>query len=311
MRKIFLMLLVLMTFVSFAAASQKMTVLLDGIPNTNHSPLIVAISQGYFKEQGLEVSLLSPADPKDTPAAIVANKADIGITWQPEYMQQVDAGSPLISIGSLIDKPLTSLVALNDNNIHSINDFRGKRIGASTNGLSEIMLKHMLSVTGMSEKDVQIKKIGLNSAEALVSHQVDIVSGIRRNVDIPLIEAGDKKVVTFFPEDHGVPTYNELVYIINIKNIKDNRYPRFLAALKKAVRYMDEHPQLAWQTYIRQYPAANNESNRQALFATLPYFSEDPGNFDGKEWHQFGEFMQKNKLIKKVQDEKRYGVILR
>src|SRR5580700_9623745 len=89
---------------------QRLTVILDWFPNPDHAPLIVAKQQGFFKEQGLDVELIGPADPKDPPKLVAANKADIGITYQPEFLQQVDQGLPLVQIGNLIDRPMNCLV---------------------------------------------------------------------------------------------------------------------------------------------------------------------------------------------------------
>lgn len=302
----------LLASVSFAAAPlQKLTVILDWFPNPDHAPLIIAKQQGFFKLQGLDVELIGPADPNDPPKLVSAGKADIGITYEPEYMQQVDAGLPVIRIGTLIDKPLNSLVALQGNGIKSLADLKGKRIGASDSGLSSVMLKVMLTRSGLSEKDVEITNVRYNLTQALLSHKVDAITGIMRNFEVPMIEANDKKVVAFFPEDHGIPNYSELVFIANTKNVHDSRFPRFLAAVKKAVRYMDEHPQLSWEAYARQYPESNNKVNQEAWFATMPYFAEDPASFNDKEWHQFANFMHQNDMIKKVQPAARYGVILR
>lgn len=312
MKKLIISLISLFTSVCFAnQAPQKLTVLLDWFQNPVHAPLIIAKQQGYFTEQGLDVDLIDPADPMDPPKLIAANKADIGIIYEPEYMQEVDAGLPLISIGTLIDKPLNSLVTLKGNGILSINDLKGKRIGANSGGLSTVMLKTMLAKAGINSKDVKIMNVRYNHTQALLSHKVDAITGVMRNFEVPMIESNNKKVITFFPEDHGVPNYSELVFITNINNIHDTRFPRFLNAIKKAVRYLDEHPQLAWNAFIKQYPKLNNPVNKQTWFATMPYYAEDPASYDATEWQQFADFMQKNQLIKKVQPSSRYAIELR
>jgi putative hydroxymethylpyrimidine transport system substrate-binding protein len=311
MKKLTIFFISLITSVSFANTQpQKLTVLLDWFQNPVHAPLIIAKQQGYFTEQGLDVALIDPTDPMNTPKLIATNKADIGIVYEPEYMQEVDADLPVISIGSLIDKPLNTLVTLKGNGIQSISDLKGKRIGSNSGGLSIVMLKVMLAKAGLSAKDVKITDVRYNLMQALLSHKVDAVTGVTRNFEVPMIEFNNKKVVTFFPEDHGVPNYSELVFIVNTNNIHDTRFPRFLNAIKKAVRYLDEHPQLAWEAYIKQYPKSNNTVNRETWFATMPYYAEDPANFNPIEWRQFAGFMQKNQLIKKVQPASRYAVVL-
>jgi putative hydroxymethylpyrimidine transport system substrate-binding protein len=312
MKKIILFTLSILLSINVAAETpQKLTVLLDWFPNPDHAPLIIAQQQGFFKEQGLDVELIGPADPTDPPKFVAAGKADIGISYEPEFMEQVDQGLPLVRIGTLIDKPLSSLVVLKTSGIQSLADLKGKRIGSSTSGLSSIMLKVMLAKAGLSEKEVELTNVRYNLTQALLSHRVDAVTGVMRNYEVPILESNDQHVVSFFPEENGIPVYSELVFIANTKTLQDNRYPRFLAAVKKAVRYLDEHPQQTWLDFAKQYPESNNVVNREAWFATMPYFAEDPASFDRKEWLQFANFMQSNQMIKKVQPISKYAVILR
>src|SRR5688500_433636 len=107
MKRLLFVVNILFCHFDFAATSvKKLTDALDWYPNPDHAPLIVAQQQGYFKEQGLDVKLLAPADPNDPPKWAAAKKADIAITYQPQFIEQVDQGLPLIRIGTLIDRPL-------------------------------------------------------------------------------------------------------------------------------------------------------------------------------------------------------------
>ena len=202
--------LCLLSGITFAAShpkSDKLTVILDWYTNPDHAPLVIAQQQGYFKEQGLDVALINPSDPNDPPKLVAAGKADIGITYEPEFMMQVDQGLPLISIGTLIDKPLNCLVMLKEGNIKSITALKGKKIATTSSGLSNILLKRMLELNGLSEKDVELVNVRYNLTQALLSHKVDAVNGMNRNIEVPAMEANDQHVTTFLPEDYGIPNY--------------------------------------------------------------------------------------------------------
>lgn len=312
MKKTRLLSLLLVLFTTICSATpakpQKLTVMLDWFPNPDHAPLIIAQQEGYFKKQGLDVELIGPADPSDPPKLVAAGKADIAITYQPEFMQQVDRGLPLITIGVLIDKPLNCLAALKDSNISNLSDLKGKRIGLSTSGISGTMLKVLLKKQGLQDGDVELINVHYNLTQALLSKRVDVVAGLMRNVEVPTLELNKHKVDTFFPEESGIPTYNELIFVVNVANKNDDRYPRFLKAIREAVAWLDLHPKEGWQVFIKRYPEANNSVNHEAWFATLPYFAEEPALINKAEWSHFSKFMADNKLINKPQNMTNYVV---
>lgn len=302
MKKIMFVLLSALTTLSFAAQPQPkhLTVLLDGELQANHAPLIIAEQQGYFKEQGLDVAFVSSAP-----------DANIRIMSQPQLLKNVDQGLPLVRIGTLIDKPLNCVVALKDSGIKTLADLKGKRIAASNDSLTAAMLKTVLTNQGLSGNDIALTPTNTDLTEALLTNKVSAITAALRNVDVPRLELQDRKAVAFFLEDHGVPSYNQLIFAVNKSAIHDKRFPRFLAAIKKAVRYLDEHPQQAWLAYINTHPEANTALNRDIWFATIPYFAEDPANFNPTEWHHFAQYMEKNQLIMKAQPISNYAVIIR
>ena len=138
MKKILLLIsyFLIITYSIQAFALEKLTLILDWLPYPSHAPLFVAEEKGFFKKQGLEVTLIGPADPTDPPKLVAVEKADIAITYEPQYIEQVDRGLPLIRIATLVDKPLDCLIVLKESGIKSIADLKGKKIGTSTGGIS-------------------------------------------------------------------------------------------------------------------------------------------------------------------------------
>lgn len=283
------------------ATTEKLTVALDTKLNPDHALLIVAKQQGFFKERGLDVELITPAHNSSSTEMAANGKADVGVTYQSDLTRQVDEGKNLIRVGTLIDRPLDCIATLQSSGIESIADLRGKRIGVTKNDLSRVTLNAMLRSAGLTEKDVKIVPLNHDLSTALVTHKVDAVAGMARNVDVPQLERKGHRIATFFPEENGIPNYSVLVLVTSEANTKDARLPRFLGALREAVDYLDEHPKQAWQAFIKDHPQANNKLNHDMWFATLPYFAEDPAIFDHDEWKHFAEFMQNNEMIKMAQ----------
>lgn len=300
-----------LTLFATETALKPLTVILDWFPNPDHAPLYVAQQQGYFAQHGLTVKLIAPSDPNDPPKWVAAKQADIGITYEPQFMQQVDRGLPLIRFGTLINHPLNCLVALESSGIKTLADLKTKRIGsAHSGGLNHIMLDVMLAKAKLSSQDVTLINVRYNLTQALLSHRVDAVTGLNRNIEVPQLNANHHRVRIFLPEDHGIPTYDELIFVTHLDEAHDPRLSAFLAALKEAVAYLHAHPQQSWEAFARVNPAARNAVNEHIWYATIPYFANDPATLASMQWKDFSQFMYSHGLISKTQALSRYAISL-
>lgn len=299
MKKILLLFFLIFNFSSFcfATPSRKLVVLLDWFANPNHAPLFVAKEQGFFKEQGLEVNLIGPADPSDPPKLVAAGKADIAITYEPQFIEQVDQGLPLIRVGTLIDQPLNCLTVLKSGPIQTISQLKNKNIGCSTSGIGNIMLKVMLEKNNLTLKDIHSVNVHYALTQSLLAKKVDAVTGMMRNFEIIQLQLANQPARIFLPELNGVPSYSELIFIANKNTFSPLLLSHFLIALKKGVDYLQKHPEETWKTFAKEHPELNDELNHRAWLMSLPYFTKFPEKFDEKKWQNFIVFMQKNNLI--------------
>ncbi|MDR3491931.1 MAG: ABC transporter substrate-binding protein [Gammaproteobacteria bacterium] len=296
----------LICFTTSVFAEDKLVVLLDWFANPDHAPLFVAQEQGFFKQQNLDVKLIGPADSADPPKLVAAGKADIAITYQPRFLEQVERGLPLIMIGTLINQPLNCLVVLRNHSINSLRDLKGKKIGYSGGSLNNITLKIMLEKQGIKVDELQLINIHYDLTQALLSEKVDAVTGMMRNFELTQMELNGHPGLAFYPEENGMPNYSELIFVTQKNLAHDARLPRFLKALKLAVTYLKKHPEDSWKTFAKNHPALNDELNHRAWNNTLPYFSIVPATIQEKSFMHFADFMQKNGLIKTVKPFSEY-----
>ena len=292
------------------AAESRMTVLLDWFVNPDHAPLIVAKEKGYFKEKGLVVSFVAPADPNDPPKLVAANKAEIAVSYQPQLYIQVNAGLPLIRIGTLISTPLNSLVVLADGPIKSISDFKGKKIGYSVGGFEDALLKAMLNKSGLYLSDVELINVNFSLSPALISGKVDGVIGAFRNFELNQMDIVKHPGRAFFPEEEGVPAYDELILVASKQKIHNAQYRSFLEGVEKGVQFLVNYPKESWNLFIGKYKALNDELNRRAWGDTLPRFALRPAALDKARYVRFGKFLKKQGLIEMVLPVEDYAIEL-
>lgn len=294
-----LLLILSMTLVSTSAFSaEKLTVLLDWFINPDHAALIVAEEIGYFKEADLDVKMIEPADPSLPPKMVAAGKADIAITYQPQLHVQVTQGLPLVRFGTLVSTPLNSLVVLKDGPIKSIADLAGKKVGFSVGGFEDALLKSMLETHGLKLDDIELVNVNFSLSPSLITGQVDAVIGAYRNFELNQMDIEGRPGTAFYPEEHGVPVFDELILVTNDSQRDNPALSQFMEAIQRATTYIINHPQEAWELFKNSSPdTLDNELNRRAWIDTLPRLALRPAAMDVQRYEKFAEFMKSQGLI--------------
>lgn len=278
-------------------AQERLTVLLEWFVNPDHAPLVVAQELGLFEKAGLNVELVPPSDPSIVPRAVASGQADIGIHYQPNLYLDHAAGVPLIRIGTLVETPLNTVTVLADGPIESIADLAGKRIGYSVSGFQDAMLGRMLGSAGVALEDVELINVNFSLSPSLIGGQVDATIGGFRNFELPQMRIEGHEGRAFFPEEHGVPVYDELIFVTRPDLADDDRLPRFLQAVERGAIHLTNHPEESWKLFIRAYPDLDDALNRRAWIDTLPRFAKRPMALDRTRYQRFGAFMVESGLI--------------
>lgn len=295
---------------STANAADRLTVILDWFVNPDHGPLIVAREKGFFAAEGLEVELIAPADPNDPPKLVAAKQADIAVSYQPQLHLQVQAGLPLVRVGTLVATPLNSLVVLADGPVRSIADLKGKKIGFSVGGFEEALLGGMLAGHGLKLGDVELVNVNFSLSPALIAGQVDAVIGAFRNFELSQMDIVGRPGRAFFPEEEGVPAYDELIYLAHKDSLARPELKRFLNAVETATHWLTNHPAEAWAAFKATDPALDDELNSRAWAATLPRFSHSPAALDHGRYARFAAFLEAQGLVKDPPPVASYAVDL-
>ena len=280
-----------------AAAAEKLTLMLDWFVNPDHGPIIVAEELGFFAEQGLEVEVIAPADPSDPPKLVAAGKADLAVSYQPQLHLQVHEGLPLVRVGTLVATPLNCLLTLQDGPVETLADLKGRKIGFSVAGVEEALLGAMLKSHGVTLDDIELVNVNWSLSPALMSRQVDAVIGAFRNFELNQLEIEGFKGRCFYPEEEGVPAYDELIYVANPESMDAALIARFLAATEKATQYMVNHPEASWEIFAGTAKELQDELNARAWQDTLPRFALRPAALDRGRYARFEAFLLQAGLV--------------
>ena len=289
-------------------ANEKLTVLLDWFVNPDHAPMIVAKERGIFAAAGLDVDLVPPADPSAPPRLVAAGQADLAISYQPQLHVQVDEGLPVVRIGTLAETPLNALVVLESSGINTLADLKGKTVGFSVGGFEDAVLGAMLKTVGLSLTDVTLVNINFALSPSLITGKVDAVIGAFRNFELNQLDIEGHPGKAFYPEENGVPVYDELILVAKSDRVDDPRFRTFLDVIENATLYITNHPEDAWDLFVKNHPDLNNDLNQRAWNDTLPRLAKRPAALDTRRYERFATFMMESGLVKNARPVSDYAV---
>ncbi|MEM7567293.1 MAG: ABC transporter substrate-binding protein [Pseudomonadota bacterium] len=275
----------------------ELTVLLDWFVNPDHAPLIIAEQKGWFEEAGLNVTLIPPSDPSAPPRLVAAGQGDIAVSYQPNLYLQAAEGLPLTWVGTLIETPLNSLVVLEGGPIDTIADLKGKTVGFSVGGFEDVLLSRMLAEADLTLEDVDLVNVNFSLSPSLITGQVDAVIGAFRNFELNQLDIEERPGLAFYPEENGVPTYDELIYITHTDRAGDAAIAAFLDVSERGAVWMTNHPEEALALFIKAHPDLDNELNRRAFADTLPRFAKRVRALDEGRYARFAAFVEETGLV--------------
>lgn len=297
MRKVSLIICFL--FFPMSLKAENLTLLLDWFINPDHGPIIIAEKNGFFSDYDLEVDIIAPADPSAPPKLVAAGKGDIAISYQPQLHLNVKEGLPLTRVGTLIATPLNCLLTLRDGEINKISDLKGKKVGFSVSGVEEALLEALLKKNKLELKDISLINVNFSLSPSLMTKQVDAVIGAYRNFELNQMEIENVPGKCFYLEEEGIPSYDELIYVANKKDLKIKKIRKFLLAIEKATQFIVNNPNKSWEIFSSYSPELNDELNKKAWYDTYARFSLTPSAIDTGRYVRFEKFLLEYGLIDK------------
>jgi len=281
-----------------AAKTKPFSVMLDWFPNADHAALYSAIAHGDFRAIGLDVQPVVPSETAEPLKLLAAGKVDMAISYEPELLLARDQGLKLVSIGALVQRPLTSIIALAQAHVNSVAQLAGKTVGTAGIPYQAAELRTALQSAGVKRASVKEVNVGFNLVPAMLSGKVDATLGGYWNYEALQLSLMHKHPVTIPVNQAGVPDYDELVLVVRADeaHARGQDLRAFLQALTRGERAVRANPAAAAALVLKANPSLEAklqlESIKRTLPAALPANASDPyGWQDPAAWARFGEWM--------------------
>jgi putative hydroxymethylpyrimidine transport system substrate-binding protein len=287
-----------------AASAKPFAVMLDFFPNADHAALYSALASGDFRAGGLDVKPQAPADPSEPLKLLAAGKVDIAISYEPELMLARDEGLKLVAVAALVQRPLTSIIALPQSHIKKVADLAGKTVGTAGIPYQAAELRTAVQSAGANPASVKEVNVGFNLVPAMLSGKVAATLGGFWNYEAIQLQLLHKHPLTIPVDRAGVPSYDELVLVVREDEAKHRgeELRAFLQALTRGEHEVRANPSAAASLVVKANPSLEPklqlESIEQTLPATVPSEAGKPYGWQSpKAWASFANWMFSHKLL--------------
>lgn len=311
MKKILSLLLICSLALSSTACSSnkkgadKIQIVLDWTPNTNHTGLYVAEALGYFADAGLNVEIMQPPEGSTT-ALIGAGGAQFGISFQDELAANFASEHPM---------PITVVAAIIQHNTSGVASL--KKLGIDR----PVKLEgHNYATWGSPIELAIIEKImtddggDFSKLELIPNSVSDVITALQTDLDSVWIYyawdgiaaklAGLETNFLKFADYGKELDYYSPVIIGNNNYIKNHpeETKKLLEAVKKGYEYAIDHPEEAAQILVDAVPELDAELIKESQIWLASQYKADVeqwGYIDPTRWDLFYQWLYDNKLIER------------
>ena len=235
-----------------ASAADKLTLQLKWVTQAQFAGYFVAADQGFYDEEGLDVTI-KPGGPDVSPVQVIAGGgADVVIDWMPSALASREKGVDLVNIAQPFKSSGMMLTCRKDSGIKAPADFKGKTLGVWFYGNEYPFLSWMSQLgipTDGSSNGVNVLKQGFN-VDPILQKQAECVSTMTYNEYWQIIDAGltADELVVFKYQEQGVATLEDGLYVLGDR-LKDGAFQdqmvRFVRASMKGWKWAEENPDAA------------------------------------------------------------------
>jgi NitT/TauT family transport system substrate-binding protein len=258
-----------------ASAQTKIRFTLDWIPGATHSAFFVALQKGYYKAEGLDVSIDRGKGSAEVVRQLASDTYDMGF---PDINVVLDFNSknpgqafPVLMSG--YEQAPAAIIVLKSSGITEPKQLNGKRLGSAANDATFKLFPVFAGQTGIDVASMQIQNIEPSLREVLlVQGKVDAIPGQVFNSLLELQAKGVKEsdIGYFMYKDYGLQLYgNSVAASPRFLKEKPEAVRGFLRATIKGLQDVARDPELGVKAALAFEPLLNADIERERLRVAL------------------------------------------
>lgn len=239
------------------------------------APFLVAIDKGYFKAEGLDVTIDSAAGSLEPINRVASGTYDMGFGDINSLIKfrDVNPSNAIRAVYMVYNKPAFSIVGRKSRGVSNPKDLEGKTLGAPAADGAYAQWKIFVQANGIDASRVKIENVGFPVREPMLQNgQVDAITGFSFSSFVNLksmgVPVGD--IVVMLMADHGVNLYgNTIIVSPKFAAEKPEAVKGFLRAFTKGLKDTIANPSAAVDSVLKRNDVAKKPVELERLNMAL------------------------------------------
>lgn len=239
------------------------------------APFLLAIDKGYFRAEGLDVTIDPASSPLDPITRIASGSHDAGFADINALIKQRDAHPPMPikAVFMVYNRPAFAIIGRKSRGIEKPKDLEGKILGAPAADPAYAQWKAFAQANGIDSAKVKIESVGFPVREPMLqSGQVDAITGLsfQSFINLKTMNVPADDLVVLPMADYGLDLYGNAI-VVSPKLAADNpdAVKGLLRALVKALKETAKSPSDAVEAVIKRDDAEGKSVALERLHMVL------------------------------------------
>ncbi len=290
-------------------SARKITFCLDYTPNTNHTGIYVAQAKGYFKDEGLTVKVVQPAD-GTAEAMIGSGQAQLGVSYQDYIANALSSKNPVAieAVAAIIQHNTSGIMSRKADGITSAKKMEGHTYATWSMPVEQATIKQVMESDGGDFDKLK-----------MVPYEVDDeVAGLKANmfdcvwvyegwaVQNAKVQHYDVNYFSFVSMDKVFDFYTP---VIAANDDFAKKYPdvvkAFVRAAKRGYEYAIKHPKAAGDILLDAAPELSSDLVQASAKYLAKQYQADAkswGVIDKSRWDAYFKWLNDKNLVENKLD---------
>lgn len=245
-------------------APEGATLVLDFQPNAVHAGIYAAQGEGFFKDEGVDLTIREPSSTSDAAKLLEAGRADFAVMDINDFGIARERGADLAAIAAIVQRPLASVIARDREEVRTPTNLAGKTVGVTGVPSDDAVLDTVLRSGGVDPGDVDRITIGFNAVSALAAGRIDAATAFWNAEGVELNRLGIP-IREFRVDEFGAPRYPELVLVS--RSGEDELADPVVAALTRGYEILGTDPDRALEDLLAEVSGLDRSSQTAQMAA--------------------------------------------